>query len=219
VLSFPAATIYTSDQYGNTIQASGAGSRVDLSALATLIGATRSSSWQTQIKALAGGKVDLAGQISGWTTLTVDTNASTLNLEKITRFSNATLNANNGGVLTFPAASRIDWVGTNTINTTGTGSSVVNQGVLSVATSGAILTITANDFTNYGTIEAGDGASIDIHGFITVATQGQLKEGTSGTITISGNLSGGTQNADQYNPQGQYVWMAPALPLRHNSLR
>ena len=54
----PVATTYTSGSFGNTLQASGSGSKIDLSALTTFAGrATR-----TPIKAERGGTLVLAGQ-------------------------------------------------------------------------------------------------------------------------------------------------------------
>ena len=68
VIAFPGATNYVDTGYGETIRASGAGSRIDLSHLLTFDGGDYSA---TAIQALNGGKVDLGGVVSGSTVWTL----------------------------------------------------------------------------------------------------------------------------------------------------
>ena len=193
---FPVATTFTSNYYSNTLQASGAGSKIDLSALTSFTGSTYNS---TQIKALSGGEVDLAGDIHNNNTITIDGAESVLNITAVTKFSATTITASNGYVLRLPATNHIQWGAGNTLSTSGTGSKIINGGLISA--NGVTLTVAANDFTNIGTLEASNGGTLDINGPVAINGSGRLAGTASGTLTISGSLLGDTHNADLYAPQ------------------
>ena len=76
------------------ILASGTGSKIDLSALTSFAG----SGYNTDsITASTGGEVDLAGAITGYTSLTLSDATSVLNVAGVTSLSGVTLAAANGG--------------------------------------------------------------------------------------------------------------------------
>ena len=99
VIEFPGATNYVDTGYGQALQASGPGSRIDLSHLLTFDGGNYSA---TQIKALAGGEVDLGGVVSGSTAWTLQDPGSLFNVTNVTALGGASLSVSNGLALTFP---------------------------------------------------------------------------------------------------------------------
>ena len=112
---FPAATSYTGYNYGDTaIEASGAGSWIDLSSLATFYGGGEYSDshgyghyYTTYVNALAGGKVDLAGAVSHRNVITVDGAESVLGVAGITKLGGTVLTINTPGTLTFTTATEV----------------------------------------------------------------------------------------------------------------
>ena len=84
---------------GNTIEATGAKSKIDLSSLSTFAGGGNGS---TQIEALSGGEVDLGGAFSGCTDWTPDATGGKFNAAKVTKLADATLNVT-AATLTFTA--------------------------------------------------------------------------------------------------------------------
>ena len=179
VISFPSATNYTSGYFGNTIQASGAGSRIDLSSLAGFVGA---SSGATQIAALNGGEVDLGGQFSGGTAWTLQGAGSVFNAANLTALSGASLNVTNGLALTFAAARAL----TN-VNLNASGGGVISFPSATNYTSGY--------FGN--TIQAsGAGSRIDLSslaGFVGASSGAtQIAALNGGEVDLGGQFSGGT---------------------------
>src|SRR5205814_963768 len=88
-LLFPAAATYANGATANyTIQASGAGSKIDLSHLTAMAG-SNSCCGILAITAGTGGEIDLAGAITGYTSLTVSDAASVLNVGAVTGLSDA----------------------------------------------------------------------------------------------------------------------------------
>jgi hypothetical protein len=124
---FPVATSYMGhDSADNTLQATGAGSRIDLSNLATFEGGGEYQdggypyTWHyytTYVQALAGGEVDLAGAISHRNEITVDGVGSVLGVAGITSLSGTVLTAANGAVWIFPAGWHPTWGSGNTLST------------------------------------------------------------------------------------------------------
>ncbi|MEI7902427.1 MAG: DUF6531 domain-containing protein, partial [bacterium] len=202
VIAFPAATTYLNNWW-MTIQATGAGSRIDLSNLSGLMGDQQDfAGARLKIQALAGGEIDLPPNIFGYTTWTLDGASSVFNLEKVAQISGATLLSTNGAAFTFPPASHITWSGANSIRATGTNSFIFNHGTMAAASNGASLTIYATNVLNTGGIELANGTRLDIKGSLTMDTSGALASQSSGMLTVSNNLLGSTINANQYAPQG-----------------
>ena len=197
VIAFPGATNYVDTMWGETIRASGVGSRIDLSHLLGFQGGDYSA---TAIQALNGGEVDLGGVVSGSTVCTWDGVGSLISLGKVTTLNGVQLLASNGGTLVISPTDHITWAGANSISGSGVGSRVINQGTLAATASGCTITITETNFTNVGELVAANGGVIDINSTVTVNDPGILAGMVSGTITIAGNLLGNTRNANQYAP-------------------
>ena len=114
---FPVATSYTGyNSADTTIEANGAGSRIDLSHLETFYGGGEYQSgsypypwyyYTTNVKALAGGEVDLAGAISHRNNITVDGTGSVLGVAGITKLGGTVLTVNIPGTLTFSSATEV----------------------------------------------------------------------------------------------------------------
>jgi len=114
-LLFPAAKIYSGDSdaippptHNYAIQASGVGSQIDLSSLANLTGTfgidiygNRVSSRQVSITASSGGEVDLAGAITGYTSLSLTDATSVLNVDGVTSAKDTDIRVSEGAMLNF----------------------------------------------------------------------------------------------------------------------
>jgi len=178
---FPAATSYTGYNYGNTtLQASGAGSKIGLSNLATFVGGGEyHDSWgwnyyTTYVKALSGGEVDLAGAISHRNDFTVDGAGSVLAVAGITSISSTSITVVNGATWTLPVGWQPAWGGGCTLTISGAGSRVINN-------HGTICLSGLN--ISGGTLDLGDGNLVVAY------------SGASPLATIEGWLKtgGGTQ--------------------------
>ncbi|QKS29606.1 MAG: tandem-95 repeat protein [Candidatus Accumulibacter similis] len=206
---FPVATSYTGYNYGDTtIEASGLGSRIDLSHLDSFYGGGEYQSggypypwyyYTTNVNALAGGEIALAGAISHRNNITVDGAGSVLDVTGITSLNGTALTAAHGAVWTFPAGWHPTWGSGNTFSTAGTGSQFVNRTTLSL--SGNSLAINTSDFINAGVLNPEAGGIFDFNGSFRVDDLGILTGVTAGTVNISGDLLGATRNADRYAPQ------------------
>jgi YD repeat-containing protein len=211
---FPVATSYTGNNYADTsIEASGAGSRIDLSHLTTWYGGGEydggvfGGGWHyfsSYVRALAGGEVDLAGAISHSNNFTVDGTDSVLGVAGITSLGGVALTAANGAVWTLPVGWHPTWGIGNTLSTTGVGSQFVSRSMLTIAE--ASLAIDSSDFTNEGVLSPQTMGVLDFNGSLRVDQFGILTGTTGGTFTISGNLLGDTRNADLYAPQALLVF-------------
>lgn len=222
-MSFPSATSYTSGTTNDySIQASGVGSVIDLSHLTSLTGST--SVWNVAITAATGGMVNLAGAITGNTSLAVSGSTSTMTFSTGASFTNTHFNVIGGATFTNPVGVRLTWGSTNTLAVSGTGSVFSNQGVL-VATGNTTVTIdAAASFTNNGVLESANGGIVTINGnwtntgvltttggilavrsSITNLNSGAIVGIPTGLITLGGSLLGNTTSAALF---------APLAPLR-----
>ncbi|MBK7955889.1 MAG: LEPR-XLL domain-containing protein [Candidatus Accumulibacter sp.] len=104
LLSLLGASTFTSGSSGNTIQASGAASKIELSGLSSLVGG---SSGATQITALSDGEVTLSGDVQGYTAWTLDETGGTINASGVTSLFDAAVNVSGGAVLTFSTATTL----------------------------------------------------------------------------------------------------------------
>ena len=201
---FPVATSYTGYNWAHqTIQASGAGSRIDLGQLTALAGGGYDSYWDrtyyTYVNALSGGEVDVGGAVSGHNVWTVDGAGSVLGVAGITSIAGTSMTAANGAVWILPAGWHPAWGSGCMLTTSGTGSQFINRATLSLF--GVTLTINTSAFTNQGILDAQNGGKFDFSGSFRVDDSGIIT-GTSGSlISISGDLTGNTTNADLYVPQ------------------
>ena len=173
---FPAATSYTSYTWGNTIEATGAKSKIDLSSLSTFAGGGNGS---TQIEALSGGELDLGGAFSGSTTWTADATSGKFKVAKVTKLADANLNVS-GNSLTFTAVTTL---------------SDVN---MTASAGGQILFPVATSYTSYtwgNTIEAtGAKSKIDLSSLSSFAGGGngstQVESLNGGQVAVGGVCTG-----------------------------
>ncbi|MCB1968699.1 MAG: LEPR-XLL domain-containing protein, partial [Candidatus Accumulibacter sp.] len=98
VLSLLGAASFNNSSGGNSIDASGVGSKVDLSGLNTFTGGAASA---TQIAASSGGAVALAGAISGSTVISMADATSILDVAGVTSLSDTSVSLSNGATATF----------------------------------------------------------------------------------------------------------------------
>jgi hypothetical protein len=187
VILFPNATTYTSSNFGDAIQASGTGSRINLSALTTFGGAL-SGDGITTIAPTAGGEIDLGGHINGLTQITVSDASSILGVANVTQLNQVNLTLSSTPTLDFPSVTSL---------------SNVN---LSVSGGGAILFPSATTYTssNFGdTIQAsGTGSRINLPA-LTSFGGGLGGDGTTnidafanGEVDASGKFTGTLQFTD-----------------------
>jgi hypothetical protein len=167
----PAAQTYADGAYANyTIQASGVGSKIDLSHLTSFGGSV--GSYNVAVTASGGGEVDLAGAITGNTIITVDGAGSRINGSAVTNLTRVNLNAAMGGQILLPAAQTYaDGAYANyTIQASGVGSKIDLSHLTSFAGSvgGYNVAVTASG-----------GGEVDLAGAITGNTVLTLSDATS----------------------------------------
>lgn len=208
---FPMAVGYTGYNYGDTtIQASGAGSRIDLSNLSSLAGGGGHTlnpyqyvSYWTRINALSGGEVDLGGALSVNTGnygnyITMDGSASLINLEAVINARNTIFTVTNNATWTFPPTWHPTWLSGNTLTTDDT-SQFINTGTLVISSN--TLTVNTSAFTNEGILSPLSGGVLDFNNGLQVNSSGILAGVSGGSFNIAGNLLGDTRNADLYAPK------------------
>ena len=127
------------------------------------------------------GEIDLAGAISGNTVLTADSTTWVFSANHTLQFGS--------GV---------------SLSTSGTESSFINKGTLTV--SGATLNINTSAFTNQGTLNAVSSGVFDFNGSFDIDSLGIITGDTSGNVKVSGSLLGDTTNASQYAPQSNLTF-------------
>ena len=196
---FPAATSYTSQYIGNRIEASGVGSKIGLPALATFVGAEKSTS-QTQIWAHNEGEVVLAGQFKDRTVWILENAGSEFDVRGVTSLSGASLTAANGASWLFPEGWAPELGAGNSLSTSG-GGSFINRATLAIA--GTSLAINTDAFTNEGTLNPLAGGVFDFNGSFSIDDPGILTYVSTGRISVAGDLLGSTQNAEQFAPQAE----------------
>ena len=210
-IAFPAATKYTGSNGGDTtIQA--AGGKIDLSHLQTLAGggfdSVHNSSYTTHILASAGGEIDLAGAIDSnggnRNDIEVSGAGSVLGVTGVTSIKSSFFTAANGATWTFPAGWNPTWGAGDSLSTTGTGSSFVNQGTITV--SGVSLAINTGAFANQGTLNPVFRGTLAFNGNFRVNGSGILAGDSTGQVTVGGDLLGNTNNASQFAPAGDVLF-------------
>jgi hypothetical protein len=211
---FPVATSYTGSTGGDTtLEASGAGSRIDLSHLQTFAGGGHVpyvSSGTTHVLPINGGEIDLAGAIGanptggGGNDFTLDNTGGILNLLAVTQISGTTLTAANGATWTIPPTWNSTLGAGTTLTTTGTGSQFINLTQLNA--SGGSVAINTSSFINEGVLDPIDGGSFTFNSSLSIANPGILAGSLQGTFHFKSDLLGNTQNADQYNPLSTVVF-------------
>jgi hypothetical protein len=210
---FPVATAYTGYDYGDTtIQASGGGSRIDLSHLATFEGGGEydggffGGGWHyytTVVNALDGGRVDLSGAFSHRNSITVEGANSALGVERITQLGDTTLAVNTPLALHFIATTEV----TNSSLSASAGvtldfaATTTLQNVNLMATGGGTMLFpVATAYTGYDygdtTIQASGGSRIDLSHLATFEGGGEYDGGFFGGgwhyyTTVVNALDGG----------------------------
>lgn len=178
-LSFPLATNYASAAAGNSIDACGSGSQIDLSALTALVGGTTG---YTMLNATDGGEIDLAGAISGNTLWSLDSTGGVFDVDDVTSLANAMLDVSGGATLSFDAVTNLTAVD------------------MTANTGGQILFPAATNYTSAegGNVitASGSGSQIDLSALTTLVggTTGHLalNAADGGAIDFSGAVSGDT---------------------------
>ncbi len=173
---------YVDNGYGQTIQASGVSSRIELPGLTTLKGGDTTN---TQVTSLTSGTVVLAGRISGRATLTASGGA--LDLSRVTALTNSsttniTINASNGSTVSLPAAV-----------------TTLTDVNLYASSTGKIQGLYVKSYVDNGygqTIQAsGAGSRIELPGLTLLnggdTTSTQVTALTGGTVVLAGNISPG----------------------------
>jgi RHS repeat-associated protein len=200
-ITFPSAVSYSNPLGCCVIQASGAGSKIDLSHLASFSGSDYYWENVTQINASSGGEIDLGGEILQRTQSTISGIDSILDFSSFTGINNGVIFITGDATLSFPAECSIEFTGNNNIIVDSSGH-LVNNGTLSVLSTGSVLSISGEDFTNRGLIQALNNGTISIYGSIANNSTGALKCGPSSILSISGSLTGNTMAYDRYEVQG-----------------
>ncbi|MFP4053627.1 MAG: LamG-like jellyroll fold domain-containing protein [Phycisphaerae bacterium] len=212
----PSATSYVGDNYHHTyIQASGSGSRIDLSGMETLSGGgyhkqnhMYSSStyhyYWTYVKALDGGEIILAGDLtrnsSGYGNhITVDGQQSVVDLSRVASLYRTTLSAVNGASWELSAGWEPVWHYGNKLSADETSEFV---GLADLAIDGNTLTIDAAELPVEGSLAPVGGGRYDVNGSLRVGAGGYLAGDSSGLFTISGDLLGDTTAAVAFAPAG-----------------
>lgn len=193
-LTLPALTTLT-EPYGGTLQASGAGSVLDLTHLTSFSGAGAGNTFSVlNVTAQAGGKVDLSkvtSYTSGSTHFTADGAGSVIPLPGLQRIfsdvgNNSVLAATNGGTIPLNSGtvnlSRVD------VQATGAGTVVGGTFQMSGGTLSGNGTIQANVF-NSGTTAPGVGNTPGI-----LSITGSFTQTSAGVLNIQiGGTTAGTQ--------------------------
>jgi hypothetical protein len=178
-LSFPAATNYASAAAGNSIDASGSGSQIDLSSLTALVGGT---SGYTTLNAADGGELDLGGAISGDTLWSLDSTGGVFGVDDVTSLADAVLDVSGGASLSFDAVTSLTAVDM----TASTGGQILFPAATSYTSADAGNIIAAN----------GDGSQLDLSSLTTLVggTTGHtaLNAVAGGAIDLSGAVTGDT---------------------------
>ena len=158
-LDLSSATSYAGGWQYDTIQASGAGSLIDLSGLTTFNGAT--NTYWSKVEALDGGRIDLSGTVSvgvtgvggNWSRLTANGAGSRIELTSLTETARSVADRGGAGVIDVPVV--------ETLTESSFYTSAGGQLDLSSATSYA-------GGWQYDTIQAsGAGSLIDLSGLTT----------------------------------------------------
>jgi YD repeat-containing protein len=233
-LLFPAATSYANGVRANyDLTASGVGSRIDLSQLASMVGSDSYHGNRLAITASDGGEVDLGGAISGYTVITLSgsssvlnvagvesvadsyvgvSNGGTVNFAALTQLTRVSLNASGGGQMLFPAATSYgNGVRANyDLTASGVGSRIDLSQLTSMVGSDSY-------HGNRLAITASDGGEVDlagaIGGYTVITVDGSSALGVAGITGLSNvsltsdralNFASATQIADsQLTAQGQ----------------
>jgi len=173
---FPVATTFTTD--ANTIDATGTGSKINLSDLATL---TNDNIYgdSSSISPTTGATIILAGNITGPITLTLSDTTSTFNVAGVSSLNSATVNTG-PGTFNFSGATSL-----NNVN-------------LSATSGGQILFPIVTTFTtDANTIQAtGTGSKITLPDLSTLTNDNffgdssSISPTTGATIILAGNITG-----------------------------
>ena len=191
MLAFPGVTSYPAQSASTAVQASGTGSLVDLSHLATLAGGTYIN--VLSVNALAGGKVDLSNlnnYTTGATHFAASGTASTIDLSKLTgllsdALYDSSLQASGGGTILDPLLATL-----NRTDVTTDGTGTLGTAQISTYTGG---TITANGGTpDYSGLTALSGANLYANNGAVLAFPGVTSypaQSASTTVQASGTGS------------------------------
>jgi hypothetical protein len=193
-LNLPNATTYAEAPFSNTFfQATGAGSKIDLTAITSLTGTNGSLS----VQALAGGTIELDGVTSTTArdlNFDVDGASSTLKLDVMTSMSDSSLASNltieNGGTLTAPVLATYSG-GTITVNNqTVTLSSLTNvdassliAGAAGILTLPNVLSYAEGAFANTYFQANGAGSKLDLTAISSIT-------GPTGILNVQPTLGG-----------------------------
>ncbi len=194
--------------YTSTLQATGVGSVLNLPALTQMTEDTTQYYSYTRFQALAGGdlEVPLLGAIGGGPVLLESDGAgSLLDLSSLTSFQGisgksqvSALQVTNSGTVLDTHLSSIS--GVSLIgDSNGTFTITANLG-LSIA--GGTSTAQVGTLIDQGDLNVQSTGTLNLEGGLSVNGSGILTSAPGSTILISGNLLGTTQNADDFNPQG-----------------
>ncbi len=216
VIAFPKVTSYsgpTASFQSTTIQAKGVGpdnspSRIDLSHVTSLAGATANYTYANFYTA-SGGKIDLSRAVnnpSGALQFSADGAGSSVDLSSLHTIGpsntneNNSLSATNSGTLIVPNLTTFSDV---TITTDSTAAFNVSANQTFSFLSGTT-TINTGSVVNQGKMNLGD-TTVSLPESLTVNGTGGLSVVLGGTLQVTGNLVGNTTNSAQFKPSGTVV--------------
>jgi hypothetical protein len=193
-LNLPNATSYAQQPFSNSsFQATGAGSKIDLTSVTSITG----TNGAINVQALSGGTIELDGVASTTArdlNFTVDGASSALKLDAMTSISDSTLTSNltiaNGGTLTAPVLATYSG-GTITVNnqsvtlaslTNVDGSSFL-AGVAGILTLPNVTSYAQGAFANTNFQANGAGSKLDLTAITTIT-------GTTGSLFVQPTLGG-----------------------------
>ena len=216
-VTLPALISYTGGlNYTDTLEATGAGSKLSLPVLAAIAGEPNDYSSWTQVEALAGGDIELPllTKISGGPVLMESDGSSggtdsLLDIPELASFSGeggrsqfSTLQATHSGTVTDSSLGTFSNVNLVTDSTT------TIAPTQTYTYTGGTNTIQAGTLLDQGNLvmSGTTGAiTLNVQGGLTINGQGGLSVSSTSTLDVSGNLLGNTTNTSAFNPPATVI--------------
>ena len=207
-LTLPVLTSYVGPTgYTATLQATGAGSTLLLSKLASI---TENSAFYslTQVQALGGGDVELAALTTlsgGPLQLESDGAGSMLDISTLTSFQGGNSATDSSGLQVTHAGTVLDpnlTTFTNLTITTDPTATFTVPANQTFSFPNSTTTISTGTLLDQGSLSVQGGATLNVKGGLEVNGSGILTTASGSTIDVSGNLLGNTTNAAGFNPLG-----------------
>ena len=210
VLTLAGLTEYVAgNTYYTTIEATGAGSMLNLPKLTTWEG-TGSCCSLAELNALSGGEISLpllTTDQGGETRILAQGSESTINIPELTSLisdqgnNQSALEFTQGGTVIDPDLTSYVDVAITT-DATGTFPVPANQ---TISIPGSTTTINTGTIVDQGNLSLQSSAVLKINGGLTINGQGGLSTSSNSTLEVSGNLEGNITNAAAFAPLGTVI--------------